>query len=763
MKFKLPFCFIIITVLLGACSKDPVLTDRVLPVTDMLNSELPEEYEAGWVRVKFRYLDHDLSVIAKGDRDFYTGIKELDNLAAELGVRQAHRVFAEGGKFRERREKYGLHLWYDFYVGEDVPITGPINSFRELSIVDVAEAIPVFRQTSPPVSMISKALAGFNLQPSSLFSPVREKKNGAPFNDPLLYRQWHYNNDGSTASSVAGADARIFSAWVTSTGHPDVIVAIVDGGIDFSHPDLAQNMWINRGEIPGNGKDDDGNGYIDDIYGYRWSKSGLPPAGGDIKPMDHGSHCAGVVAAVNNNGVGIAGIAGGNGSSFTGARLMSCQTYVPDPAYPGDPYGNSKSTSQTPDAFAYAADNGAVIVNCSFTYSGSSLSAAYKAGIDYFVDNAGTDENGVQTGPMKGGLMVAAAGNDGQVLAQYPASYIKVISVAYSMSNYKKSPSSNYGPSIDVTAPGGATSSSYAPGKAGGIFSTIPMESNNYDVQKGYAYKSGTSMAAPHVAGVAALILSAAVEKDIPMTAGKLRSIIERSCFSLDPWNPEYTGMLGHGQIDAGHAIQLLLAGDDQTVSQPQNVATVPEKYAINVSWETPSDFVGNPVVAIETFISLNPLEGVNYDRPPKGVKKEILENTANVGVKVEKKFQNLESNTEYFLALIAVDRYNQKSEPVVFSATTKPELEPDKSTGKQFVVAPTVVKEEFTIGFSESVYGQNIRVEIFNSVGYKMFTSDITGGSRPVTVNIKQLAGGVYTVALKTQNIVEKHTIIKY
>lgn len=112
---------------------------------------------------------------------------------------------------------------------------------------------------------------------------------------------------------------------------------------------------------------------------------------------------------------------------------MSCQTYIPDPAYPDDPHGNSKSTSQTPDAFAYAADNGAVIVNCSFSYSGTTLSAAYKAGIDYFIDNAGIDENGNQIGPMKGGLMVASAGNDGEYnLTKYPGSYERVINVAYS-------------------------------------------------------------------------------------------------------------------------------------------------------------------------------------------------------------------------------------------------------------------------------------------------------------------------------------------
>lgn len=197
---------------------------------------------------------------------------------------------------------------------------------------------------------------------SGFYAAVRASGgDGHSFNDPLIKRQWHYYNDGSTTNSVAGADANIFPAWKVTTGHPSVIVAVVDGGIDFSHPDLAQNMWINEKEVSGNNIDDDNNGYVDDIYGFRWGRAGVGEPTGEIFPMDHGSHCAGTMAAVNNNGVGLAGVAGGNGYPATGVRLMSCQTYVPDLAFPDDPHGNSKSTSQTPDAFAYAADNGAVI------------------------------------------------------------------------------------------------------------------------------------------------------------------------------------------------------------------------------------------------------------------------------------------------------------------------------------------------------------------------------------------------------------------
>lgn len=277
-------------------------------------------------------------------------------------------------------------------------MTRTINSFAELPFVDIVELIPVDRQTSFGQHPFSSIMSTYNpALVSGFYAAVRASGgDGHNFNDPLIKRQWHYYNDGSTTNSVAGADANIFPAWKVTTGHPSIIVAVVDGGIDFSHPDLAQNMWINKKEISGNNMDDDNNGYVDDIYGFRWGRAGVGEPTGEIFPMDHGSHCAGTIAAVNNNGVGLAGVAGGNGNPATGVRLMSCQTYVPDLAFPDDPHGNSKSTSQTPDAFAYAADNGAVIVNCSFSYSGTTLSAAYKAGIDYFVDNAGTDENGKQ-------------------------------------------------------------------------------------------------------------------------------------------------------------------------------------------------------------------------------------------------------------------------------------------------------------------------------------------------------------------------------
>ena len=122
---------------------------------------------------------------------------------------------------------------------------------------------------------------------------------------------------------MAGADINLFDAWNVTTGNPEVVVAIIDGGVDYSHEDLARNMFVNQAELNGiDGVDDDGNGYVDDIYGFNFCTNT-----GAVYPHSHGTHVAGTVAAVNNNGIGVAGVAGGDGSANSGVRMISCQAF----------------------------------------------------------------------------------------------------------------------------------------------------------------------------------------------------------------------------------------------------------------------------------------------------------------------------------------------------------------------------------------------------------------------------------------------------
>ena len=286
MKYKASTFLLLLVFILINCSDDSIGLD-VEHEKEFFISQI-NEHKPGWVRVKFKELEEDLNTLISPLGVVNTNIDELDKVANALGATKISRVFNEGGKFRKRREKYGLHLWYDFYVGEEEPITRSVAGFSDLSIVDLVELIPVEREAVDSKDFLKGFMGNYT---ASLFSANYTNAtrttsgDGFKFNDPLLHRQWHYYNDGSTHSSIAGADANVFPAWKVTTGDPSVIVAVVDGGIDFNHPDLAQNMWINTNEIAGNGLDDDNNGYIDDIHGFRWGREGVGEPTGEIFPI----------------------------------------------------------------------------------------------------------------------------------------------------------------------------------------------------------------------------------------------------------------------------------------------------------------------------------------------------------------------------------------------------------------------------------------------------------------------------------------------
>ena len=150
--------------------------------------------------------------------------------------------------------------------------------------------------------------------------PEATRSVALPFNDPELEWQWHYYNDGSLDPELCkdGADINLLNAWKYTAGDNRVIVAVCDGGVMANHPDLADNMWVNEAEMSGTaGVDDDGNGYIDDIHGYNFVTDS-----GNVTADDHGTHVAGTISAVNNNGFAVCGISGGTGNG-DGVRLMS--------------------------------------------------------------------------------------------------------------------------------------------------------------------------------------------------------------------------------------------------------------------------------------------------------------------------------------------------------------------------------------------------------------------------------------------------------
>lgn len=281
-------------------------------------------------------------------------------------------------------------------------------------------------------------------------------------------------------------------AWDTTTGRREVVIAVLDTGVDVAHPDLAGGLWTNPGEVPGNGLDDDGNGFVDDVHGWDFADNDNDLA----DDYGHGTHVAGIAAARINNAVGIAGMAGG-------ATIMPVDVFR----------GGIGAYADLIQAIVYAADNGAQVINMSL--GAPSYSRGEEAAVDYAW--------------ARDVVLVAAAGNNASNALFYPAAHAHVIGVAATTAADAQASFSNYGPFVAVSAPGLS------------IYSTLPWRS--------YGYLSGTSMAAPHVAGLAALIRSF----NPTLRNDEVRALIESTADDLGA--PGRDDTFGFGRINAARAL----------------------------------------------------------------------------------------------------------------------------------------------------------------------------------------------------------------
>lgn len=511
----------------------------------------PEAAIQGEIIVKMKAGAADETITRAGG--VTSGNTQIDRVLMTVGSVSFERLFPSCGRFEARTRKEGLDRWFIAKYDATVPAKEVANMLSGCDGVEVVEySIPT------AASAYSKATTVEYEEPVATRAYSSARNIPFPFNESVRSQrmQWHYNNPGNVYanSTVAGADADVYAAWQLCTGNPDVIVAVVDQGVKFDHEDLAANMWVNKGEIPGNGIDDDGNGYIDDVNGYNFTdNNGTLTFSAENM---HGTHVAGTIAAVNNNGVGVNGIAGGSGNG-DGVKIMSCETLGSSES------GNSGGgLGAQVRAIKYAADNGAVICQNSWGYTAGALSkndwtrgnySALAEAIAYFRKYAGLDENGNQEGPMAGGIVIFAAGNDASDELCYPASDPGVISVA--STSWLGTPSyfTNYGKWVSLSAPGGDLSlnSTY-----GGVYSTSVAG----DGGSAYEGINGTSMACPHVSGACALAVSwyYGAEKKKGLTNEMLKEALLSSVTPVDPFcDAPYFGNMGAGSLDT---YQLLLA-----------------------------------------------------------------------------------------------------------------------------------------------------------------------------------------------------------
>ena len=524
---------------LSACSVDVPETGAL--AEDKNTPQLTEDVVQGQLLVRFDARVSDIlekaGVTKSGPMMPMTrsGILSVDEILDLVEGYQIERVFPVDVRSEEKARKEGLHLWYVVRFSDEYPVdkvAADLSKLGEVSRVEYNRTLKKASDDKPTPLTIER-----------LKELAANAAEGA-FDDPLLSDQWHLVNNGNLRPTkfIKGADVNVEKAWEMTTGDPSIIVAVLDEGVDVSHPDLQASMWVNEGEIWKSHEDNDGNGYAGDVHGYNFvSKHGVISTDSRYD-TGHGTHVAGVIAAVNNNGTGISSIAGGNASQ-PGVKIMSCQIFSGQ--YAG-------TVLEEVRAIKYAADNGAVILQCSWGYiSGAAnpyewtpqfstdeeweyYNVLERKALDYFVHNAGSPD-----GVIEGGLVIFAGGNEAAPAASYPGAYPDFVAVAATAGDFTPAVYSNYGPGTTISAPGGDqdyyydyVDETHRIGEVGCVLSTLPFNVS----ESGYGYMEGTSMACPHVSGVAALGLSYAAKLRKHFKAEEFIAMLYDSATPIDQY-----------------------------------------------------------------------------------------------------------------------------------------------------------------------------------------------------------------------------------
>ena len=598
MKKKFFYIAMVALVLTG-CSDSLSTIDSSEGKADIT---IPSDAEAGELLIKFApemssILDQAQMSKTRSGMATRSGIPSTDEVLDILGSYSFERVFPVDANTEARTREAGLHLWYTVKFDKSTDLKAAAERLKQLGEVTKVQTNGrikrAYNTDSKRIYLSDKALQQ---------KATRAAASGEP-NDPGFAYQWHYRNLGAgnygfenlndnQAGAEAGCDVNAVEAWKTCVGDPSIIVAVLDEGVMYTHPDLAPNMWCNPGETSQGAKaDGDGNGYEGDLHGYNFVEESGNITWSDANDSGHGTHVAGTIAAANNNGVGVSGVAGGDGTPNSGVKIMSCQIFSGQ---------NSVTLAGEARAIKYAADNGAVILQCSWGYNSSESSelSGYTPGpatekewaetyplekeaLDYFINNAGSP-NGV----IDGGIAVFAAGNEYAGNPAFPGAYSKCVSVASLAADYTPACYTDFGSLVTLSAPGGdleyygkigETEDEYwaeTGEQKGAVLSTLVKNG-----QPAYGYMEGTSMACPHVSGVAALGLAYAVKQNRHYRAADFISLMKKSVKDLDSHyqngatktyymnhttvgaSPEtielskYIGKMGAGLIDAAQLL----------------------------------------------------------------------------------------------------------------------------------------------------------------------------------------------------------------
>ena len=608
-----------------------------------------ESYSAGEILVKFSPEVASMLEEAGVVRSNVTrsGVGSVDELLDFIEGFELSRVFPVDMRHEERTVRDGLNCWYVVRYRGDYTTEDVARRFAQLGEVQKTDVNRTIKRANTRKA-IPLSKAAYNEMAAST------RALQGSFNDALYAKQWNIENDGTMAElkgkAIAGADVQVVNAWEKTTGDSSIVVAVLDEGIDIEHDDLKANIWTNPNEGKDYFVDEDKNGFKGDKHGYNFVNETGRITWEGYYDSGHGTHVAGTIAAVNNNSIGIASIAGGDGSANSGVKIMVCQIFS----------GNvSTGLLNVVRAMKYAADNGAVVMQCSWGYVSGAVheyewgeagfaseeewiagSPIEKEALDYFIKNAGSP-NGV----IEGGIAIFAAGNENAPMAGYPGAADYCVSVAATSSDFTPATYTNYGPGTTISAPGGDQDYHYdylnpltgKYGDVGCILSTLP----DHISESGYGYMEGTSMACPHVSGVVALGLSYATKLRKHFKAEEIRKMLcdaknvtpiddhikakdykeyyryVSDIGAIQPMQLElapYIGQMGAGQVNAS-AFLAAIGGEEAGVAMrfPNLVIKVEDAIAINPAiYFVDGESLTYTVTVADTNVATCKKEGAN-------------------------------------------------------------------------------------------------------------------------------------------------------